>query len=102
MIYKTAYYQVKKDSIERVKKAIQEFTLYVKENEPDTLLYIAWQKKEDPTCFMHFFIFKDKHAEQIHSQSEAVKTFGSVYGPALVSDGVDFTDYDMIATNSPE
>ena len=44
----------KKQSVEKVKAAVREFTLYVKNNEPGTLLYLAWQKKDDPTSFMHF------------------------------------------------
>ena len=99
MIYQTAYYKVKKQSVEKVKAAVREFTLYVKNNEPGTLLYLAWQKKDDPTSFMHFFIFADADAQDIHSKSEAVKKFESVYSPELVSSGIDFTDYELVATN---
>ncbi len=99
MIYQTAYYKVKKQSVEKVKAAVREFTLYVKNNEPGTLLYLAWQKKDDPTSFMHFFIFADADAQDIHSKSEAVKKFESVYSPELVSSGVDFADYELVAAN---
>lgn len=99
MIYQTAHYQVHKESVEKVKKAIEEFTAYVKDNEPGTILYLAWQQKDDPTRFVHFFIFKDEAAQEIHSKSSNVKKFESVYSPELVSNGVSFTDYDLVATN---
>lgn len=99
MIYQTAYYQVNEQSIEKVKGAIKEFTQYVKENEPGTIMYLAWQKKDDPTSFVHFFIFKDETAQDIHSKSAAVKKFEAIYSPELVSKGVSFTDYKLVATN---
>jgi quinol monooxygenase YgiN len=98
MLYQTANYQIKKQSIEKVKKAIVEFTKYVKENEPETLMYIAWQEKDDQTSFIHFFIFKNKEAQEIHGKSPAVKKFESIYTPELLNKGVKFTDYTMIST----
>lgn len=99
MIYQTAGYRVKKEAVEKVKLAIKEFTLYVKENEPGTLMYLAWQKKDDPAFFMHLFIFENEKAQEIHSRSKEVKKFESIYFPELVSNGVDFTDYDPVAQN---
>lgn len=101
MIYQTAYYQVNEQSVNKVKEAVKEFTQYVKKNEPGTIMYLAWQKKDDPTCFVHLFIFKDEAAQDIHSKSNAVKKFESVYAPELVSEGVNFTDYELVATNQP-
>jgi hypothetical protein len=62
-------------------------------------LYLAWQKKDDPSYFVHFFIFEDEAAEIRHSQSEAVKRFESVYYPELVGGDVVFTDFDLGASN---
>jgi hypothetical protein len=36
-----------------------------------------------------------------HAQSEAVKRFEAAYGPELVSKGVTFTDYRLIASKGP-
>jgi len=62
-------------------------------------MYLAWQQQEHPTRFVHFFIFENEAAHKKHSQSEAVKRFEAAYRPELVSEGVTFTDYNLIATN---
>ena len=56
-IYTIAHYKVNAQAVDKVKEAIGEFVSYVKENEPDTLMYVAWQQKDDPTRLMHIFIF---------------------------------------------
>jgi quinol monooxygenase YgiN len=99
-VYTIAQYQVKPSAVEKVKKAIEEFVRYVKANEPRTRLYLAWQQKDDPTTFVHFFIFEDEAAHQAHGESTAVKRFESVYTPELVGGPVDFTDYTLVASNS--
>jgi hypothetical protein len=62
-------------------------------------MYWAWQQKDDPTKLLHFFIFKDKEAQDIHGSSKEVKRFESIYSPQLVSEGVNFIDYDLIGSN---
>ena len=57
-----------------MKKAIEEFVRYVKENEPGTTL----------------FVFEDEAARVRHGQSEAVRRFESVYSPELVEGNVVF------------
>jgi len=98
-IHTIARYQVRPSGIERVKRAIEEFVRYVEANEPGTRLYAAWQQKEDPTRFVHFFIFEDAAAHNVHSKSAAVKRFESIYRPELVGGDVVFTDYELVATN---
>jgi quinol monooxygenase YgiN len=98
-IYQTAHYQVKPQAVNKVKQAIEDFVTYVKANEPGTQLYSAWQEKNDPTRFVHLFIFKDEAAQTIHSESQAVRHFESIYGPELVGGDVVFTDYELVATN---
>jgi quinol monooxygenase YgiN/uncharacterized protein YndB with AHSA1/START domain len=98
-IYTIAQYQVRPSGTEKVKRAIEEFVPYVKANEPGTRMYLAWQQQEDPTRFVHFFIFADDAAHHAHSQSAAVKQFESAYRPELISEGVTFTDYHSIAAN---
>jgi quinol monooxygenase YgiN len=96
-IYQTGGYQVKASAVEKVKKAIQEFVAYVQANEPGTRMYLAWQQKDDPTRFLHLFIFEDEAAQARHGESDAVKRFESIYSPELVGGDVVFTDYEMIA-----
>ena len=98
-IYQTAEYQVKPEAVDRVERSIKDFVRYVRANEPGTRLYQAWQRHDDPTQFMHLFIFDDEDAHAIHGSSEAVRRFESVYSPELVGGDVVFTDYDLVATN---
>jgi len=98
-IYTIAQYQVNAQAVDKVRRAIEEFVRYVKANEPGTRLYTAWQQKDDPTRFVHFFIFADEAAHAIHGGSEAVKRFESVYSPELVGGDVGFIDYNLVATN---
>jgi quinol monooxygenase YgiN len=98
-IYQIAQYRVKSEAVDKVKRAIEEFVSYVKANEPGTRLYVAWQQKDDPTRFVHFFIFADEAAHTKHGESEAVKRFESIYSPELVGGGVVFTDYELVAAN---
>lgn len=96
-IYQTGGYQVKPSAVGKVKQAIEEFVRYVQANEPGTQMYLAWQEKDDPTRFLHLFIFEDAAAQARHGQSEAVKRFESVYSPELVGGKVAFTTYEMPA-----
>ena len=98
-IYTIAQYQVRPLGVEKVKRAIEEFVLYVQANEPGTRMYQAWQQKDDPTRFVHFFIFEDEAAHTVHSRSEAVRRFEAAYRPELVGGDVVFTNYRLVATN---
>jgi len=98
-VYTTAHYQVKPQAVDKVKRAIEEFVRYIKKNEPGTWMYEAWQQKDDPTRFVHLFIFADEAAHKAHGGSEAVKRFKSVYVPELVGGDVVFTDYELVASN---
>lgn len=93
----TASYRVKPEAVGKIKEAINEFTEYVKTNEPGTRLYVAWQEKKTPTRFFHFFIFENQEAQEIHSKSDAVKKFESIYSPELVDGPVIFTNYHVVS-----
>jgi hypothetical protein len=47
-IYQTAHYQVQADAVDKVTAAIEEFVRYVRDNEPGTRFYVAWQQESDP------------------------------------------------------
>jgi quinol monooxygenase YgiN len=96
-IYQTGGYRVKASAVDKVKRAIKDFVAYVQSNEPGTHMYLAWQEKDDPTHFLHLFIFADEEAQNRHGQSEAVRRFEAIYSPELVGGEVVFTDYEMVA-----
>ncbi len=52
---------------------------------------------DDPTKFVHLFIFEDEAAHEAHSRSDAVAAFEAVYTPELTAGPVVFTDYDLVA-----
>jgi len=96
-IYQTGAYRVKPTAVDKIKRAIDAFVDHVKANEPGTQMYLAWQQQDDPTTFLHLFIFADAAARETHSQSDAVRRFEAAYAPELVDGGVVFTEYEMIA-----
>jgi quinol monooxygenase YgiN len=98
-VYTIAEYKVKAQAVDKVKKAIEDFVRYVKANEPRTAMYTAWQQQDDPTRFVHLFIFEDEAAHEAHGKSAAVKRFESIYGPELTGGPVKFTDFNQVATN---
>ena len=100
-IYTIAEYRVRKSGVEKVKRAIEEFVPYIQANEPGTRMYLAWQQKDDPTRFVHFFIFEDESAHSAHARSAAVKRFEAAYRPELDGGDVAFTDYELVAAKLP-
>ena len=96
-IHTIAHYRVRLSGVDKVKQAIAEFVPHVRATEPGTRLSLAWQQKDDPTRFVHFFIFEDAKAHEAHGNSAAVKKFEAAYSPELVGGDVVFTDYEVIA-----
>lgn len=97
-VYTIAEYRVRESGIEQVKQAIEAFLPHIRANEPGTRVYAAWQKQDDPTCFVHIFVFEDEAAHAVHGASAAVKAFEAAYGPELLDGApVVFTDYNLIA-----
>jgi len=98
-IYQTAEYQVTREGLDEVRRAIVEFVTYVRASEPGTRMYAAWQRQGDPTRFTHLFIFEGEDALRAHSESAAVASFEAAYRPHLVGGDVVFTDFDEVASN---
>jgi quinol monooxygenase YgiN len=96
-IYKTARFKIRPEAQKKCEQAIREFIEYIKANEPGTLLYSALQEAEDPTSFMHYFIFEDAEVEEIHRTSAGVKRFTDILYPETI-DGVVFTNYSLVAS----
>ena len=97
-IFQTAHFKVKPESREKCEQAIREFIDYIKANEPGTLRYSSLQQADDPTGFMHFFMFEDEAARQKHRTSEGVMKFTSILYPELIGGEVKFTEYGMLAS----
>ncbi|HXA43306.1 MAG TPA: antibiotic biosynthesis monooxygenase family protein [Candidatus Solibacter sp.] len=98
-IYQTAEWQVRPEAVEKCAQAVRDFVDYVRANEPGTEMYLAWQRQDDPTRFLHFFIFADEAAQTTHSESAAVAKFEETYRPELVGGDVVFTDFNLVARN---
>ncbi len=97
-IRQLAHYQVRPEALERCLAAIREFVAYVRANEPGTLRYEVWQERNDPTRFVHIFVFRDAEADRIHSESAAVKKFSGILYPECLAP-VEFVDYEEFVTN---
>ena len=97
-IHQTAYFVVRDDSLDICMKAIYEFVDYVREHEPDTLVYTSLHEKQNPNSFLHYFIFRDENARDLHSNSDAVKRFTETLYPNLIAP-VEFTEY-LVLTNA--
>jgi quinol monooxygenase YgiN len=97
-IFQTADFQVKPEALGVCERAIREFVEYVAEMEQgSTLRYTSLRRPDDPTRFMHFFIFADAAAREVHRGSTGVIQFTDVLYPNLIGD-VEFTEYEMFAS----
>jgi quinol monooxygenase YgiN len=97
-IRQLARYQVRPEAVEQCLQAIHKFVAYVRANEPGTLRYEVWQEPDDPTRFVHIFVFRDAEAHRLHSESAEVKTFAGILYPNCLSP-VEFIDYRRVAAN---
>ena len=97
-ILMTARYQVRPHAIDRCKTAIQLLVNHVKENEKETLFYMAQQEKLNPYTFLHEMVFKDEVALTLHRSSKAAENFVEVLYPETI-DPLEFKEYIMTATN---
>ena len=94
-VIQTARFQVRRDAVDKCLAAIQEFCDYIQANEPGTLEYVSLQQPDDPTKFLHYIIFKDQAADDIHSHSAAVKRFQDKLYPELLAP-VDFIQFTLV------
>ena len=95
MISISVKYKVKKDNLEEVKKAIEEFVTEVK-NEPGVLSYNAFQ--EEDISFVHFITFKDDMAKKSHENSVHVRKFVDFLYPVCEEEPV-FNNLNLVKSN---
>jgi quinol monooxygenase YgiN len=96
-IRQLARYQVRPEELAHCVAAIREFVEYVRANEAGTLRYDVWQERDDPTRFVHLFVFRDEAAHRTHSASAEVKTFAGKLYPCCLKP-VEFVDYTQVAS----
>lgn len=96
-IHQTARFKVRPESLEKCLTAIREFIDYIKTHEPGTLMYVSLQQRDDPTSFLHYFIFRDEAARDIHANSDAVNRFTAVLYPETLAP-VEFAEYTVAAS----
>ncbi len=97
-ILMTAYYQVRPHAVDRCKKAIQILAEHVKENEKETLFYMAQQEKLNPYAFLHVMVFRDEVALTMHRSSKAAEQFVKIVYPEAI-DPLEFKEYNLTGTN---
>lgn len=95
-IYQTARFRIKPEARPKCEQAIREFIDYIKEHEPETRLYMSLQQAEDPTVFLHFFIFQNDEARDRHAGSDGVRRFTALLYPEL-QEPVEFTEFTLLA-----
>jgi quinol monooxygenase YgiN len=98
-IHELARYEVRPEALEEVLAAIHEFVAYVRANEPGALRYEVWQESEQPTRFVHLFVWRDEEANRIHGESAAVKRFAGILYPKCLAP-VEFIEYKQVDANA--
>lgn len=96
-IHMLALYRVKEDKLDEVKEAVSTVVEAIKENEPGTLFYEAYQGQED-VSFFHIMTFENEEAESTHRSTPHMAEFAKVLYPNCVEEPV-FVELDMIRSN---
>ena len=98
-IHELARYEVRPEALAQCLEAIHEFVAYVRANEAGALRYEVWQEAENPTRFVHIFVWRDEEANRIHGESAAVKKFAGILYPNCVAP-VEFVEYRQVDANA--
>ncbi len=95
IISKMAIYTIKKNKVKSVAGAMKELIDEVHEKEPGTITYLIFQKKNKPHEFVHFMVFKNKHAEKLHKKTKHMKRFLDIVYPNSLREPV-FIDLNKV------
>jgi quinol monooxygenase YgiN len=93
---RTTEFRVDKNSVDKCRKAIEQFVAYVKAKESGTLLYLSLQDQKDATRFLHLMVFADPRAMVEHAGSTANKEFITALYPEIQG-GVVISDFVPVA-----
>ena len=74
-------YTVKKSEINRAIGLVFEFIDGIRNNEPESIIYHAYQDSDKSTDFVHIMTFKNEHAAKIHMQSSYYQKFAEELFP---------------------
>ena len=91
-------YTVKEHKLEDVTKAVRRFVAAVKELEPETLFYEAFQQS-NACAFTHFMCFMDRKAEDKHASSPHAEKFVNALYPACEKEP-EFIDLRPVKTGN--
>jgi len=98
MLHYMATYQVKKEALDKVKQDLIDFVGAIKNNEPNTILYTSFHKKDDPLSFIHFMCFENEEAKKFHESADYTKKFMETLSHCSSAVSV-FTELDMVRSN---
>ncbi|MBU1017687.1 antibiotic biosynthesis monooxygenase [Patescibacteria group bacterium] len=98
MLHYMATYQVKKEALDEVRQALIDFVGAVKGNEPNTVLYASFHKKDDPFSFIHFMCFENEGAKHQHESADYTTHFTELLSRCCTVQNV-FTELDLIRSN---
>ena len=74
-------YTVKKSEINSAIGLVFRFIDSIRNNEPESIIYHAYQDSAKSAEFMHIMTFKNAHAAKIHKESSYCKKFTEEISP---------------------
>ena len=98
MVHYMATYKIKEDKLDDIEKAITEFVGAVRDNEPSTILYASFHRKDDPLSFVHFMCFENEDGKNLHESADYTKKFVEMLSACCTVQNV-FTELDLVRSN---
>ena len=95
-IFRIGRYSVRPEGVDSVHQVIHRTVDLVKEHEPDTLLYLALQDKDDPNTFVHISAYSDEAAMERHVQGEVMLADFRDHLFPFVAVPATFTHYTLV------
>jgi len=95
MVSYKVLYKVKKSKVETAKILINEFIDGIRNNEPDTVFYHAFQDPANPSDFLHIMTFKNELAEELHKNSSYCHKFTEELYPLCEKEPI-FESIDLL------
>ena len=96
-IHMMAIYRVKREKLKEIREAVVQFVTAVKENEPGTLFYEAYQGKGD-LSFFHVMTFEDGDSEERHRNTPHMEIFARKLYPNCEEEP-GFVELELVGSN---